>query len=235
MTVTQLPMPPVPLADPAALFAYPPFEALAPSERVTLTQKARWHDFRPEDVLFAQGEEDVPFSYLATGQLKLSSSAARGRECVLHVLRPNTVVDVGVLFFEGGLPYSVVAISQGSLCVFEKSVITGFMHTNVTFAEKLMRLMTARQRLFINKLVNSQGRISVSCRVSSWLLHRSRMEQTDELYFDMSRELMARLLGVTRESLSRELSRLAELGFIKVNRRCILLLEKAALQKLANG
>ena len=44
---------------------------------------------------------------------------------------------------------------------------------------------------------------------------------------------MARLLGVTRESLSRELSRLNRLGYIALQRRSIEILDKDALQKLA--
>ncbi|MBQ7617964.1 MAG: Crp/Fnr family transcriptional regulator [Desulfovibrio sp.] len=217
----------------ANLFSQAPFDVLELEQRACLEQNFRLFSFEACDELFAQGQRDVPFCYICAGQLKLSSSAAQGRECVLHIIRPGTVLDVSVLFFEGGLPYAAVALTEGSYCVFEREVIFKLMSANFSFVAKLMRMMAARQRLFINKLVGSQGRISVSCRVSSWLLHRAKMEHNDELHFDIGRELMARLLGVTRESLSRELSRLAELGYIRVERRCIVLLEKKALQKLA--
>ncbi|MCR5814228.1 MAG: Crp/Fnr family transcriptional regulator [Desulfovibrio sp.] len=216
------------------IFLLSPFDVLEQHEREELTKKARLHAFSAEEVLYAQGQEDAPLFFLCSGLIKLSCSASHGRECVLHLIRPSSFVDMGVLFYEGGMPYSAIAINQGTLYLFEKSLILGLMQSNAAFALRAMKYMAARQRLFINKLVGSQGRISVACRVSAWLLHRSRMDGSEILYLDISRELMARLLGVTRESMSRELSRLAELGYISVDRRRITLLDTKALQKLAN-
>ena len=55
------------------------------------------------------------------------------------------------------------------------------------------------------------------------------------LQLDVSREVLARLMGLSRESLSRELSRLAGQGLISVERRRIALLQKEALQRLADS
>ena len=71
--------------------------------------------------------------------------------------------------------------------------------------------------------------------VAAWLLHRSKMEKTDALDLGVSREILARLVGISRESLSRELSRLAANGLISVERRRVLLLDRAGLQKLADS
>ncbi|MBR3664680.1 MAG: Crp/Fnr family transcriptional regulator [Desulfovibrio sp.] len=230
-----MPIPESPLSSESEeLFVLPPFDMLELDEREHLVKKIRLHNFAADDILYAQGQENVPLFFLCSGLIKLSCTASQGRECVLHLIRPKSFVDAAVLFYEGGMPYSAIAINNGMLYALEKNVVLGLMHGNAAFSLRMMKLMAARQRLFINKLVGSQGRISVTCRVSSWLLHRSRMEGTNILYIDISRELMARLLGVTRESMSRELSRLAELGYIAVARRQITLLEKKALQKLAN-
>ena len=61
------------------------------------------------------------------------------------------------------------------------------------------------------------------------------MEKTDALDLGVSREILARLVGISRESLSRELSRLAANGLISVERRRVLLLDRAGLQKLADS
>lgn len=218
--------------DRESLFSSPPFESVSAEARQTLVLRSRFVPFSQDEVVFSQGERVHVLAFVCSGHIKLSSTAAQGKECVLHIIRKNSFLDLGVLLYESGLPYSAIALSCGVLAVIDKEVFLEILAKNFAFCLRCMRFLTARQRLFINKLVGSQGRIAVSCRVASWLLHRSRMEGTDELHFDIGRELMARLLGVTRESLSRELSRLAEMGYIAVERRSIALLDKNALEKL---
>ena len=66
------------------------------------------------------------------------------------------------------------------------------------------------------------------------LLDRSRMEEgRRQLELPGTRELMARLLGLSRESLSRELNKLAREGAIRLERRRVELLDMAALERRA--
>ena len=221
---------------PSGISALPeqtPFDVLVEEERQSLGRKAKLLTFSRDDALYTQGKNNFVLIYLVSGQVKLCCSASHGRECVLHVIRPGTIIDAGVLFYEESMPYSAVAISNGQAISFEKEAILAVCTRNANFSVKILKLMTARQRLFINKLAGSQGKISVSCRVSSWILHRSRMEGADTILFSVNRELLARLLGITRESLSRELSRLKSLGYIDVTKRQVQILDKAALQKIS--
>lgn len=210
-----------------------PFDSLTDEEKEFLIGKAKLFSFSRDDILYDQGKSDFSPIYVLSGQVKLSCTASHGRECVLHIIRPKALIDAAVLFYEKNLPYSAFAIGEGQAILFDRANFLDLITKNNSFSGKLFRMMSMRQRLLINKLVGSQGRISVSCRVASWLLHRCRMEGTDILSIDITRELLARLLGVTRESLSRELSRLNGLGYIAVARRSVHILEKAALQKIA--
>lgn len=71
-------------------------------------------------------------------------------------------------------------------------------------------------------------------RLARWLLHRSRMEEgRRQLELPGTRELMAPLLGLSRESLSRELNKLAREGAIRLERRRVELLDMAALERRA--
>ena len=213
----------------------PLFEDLSRADIVNLSNKAKILQYDRGAVVYAQGQEDLPPILVLSGLIKLSSTAPHGRECILHIIRPEALIDAGVLYYEIGIPYSATAIAQSKGLVFDRQLFLSLVQTNGKFANKILKLMSTRQRLFINKLASSQGRISVSCRVAAWLLHRSRMDSTDLLQLNVSREVMARLLGVTRESLSRELSRLNRLGYIALQRHSIELLDKDALQKIATS
>ena len=65
------------------------------------------------------------------------------------------------------------------------------------------------------------------------MLHRRNMEKSLSIELVGTRELLARLLGVSRESLSRELNGLARSGIIDLDRHSITILDEAALRKAA--
>lgn len=211
------------------------FAVLSDDERQTLAKRARLRAFTRGDVLFREGQESVDPAFLLSGLVKLSRSAARGRECALHLVRPGRMLDAGVLFYEGGLPATAVALKEGRLLWLEKSALLAALRGNAALSLGMIAALSLRQRLFINKLAGSQGRISASRRVAAWLLHRAKMEKSETLDLAVSREVLARLIGISRESLSRELSLLAGNGLISVKRRRVILLDGAGLQKLADS
>lgn len=211
------------------------FAVLRSEERLALAGHARLRAFAKGEVLFREGQESADPAFLLSGLVKLSRSAPRGRECVLHLVRPGRLLDAGVLFYEGGLPASAMGVREGLLLWLDKRALLAVLRGNAALGLGLIAALSLRQRLFINKLAGSQGRISASRRVAAWLLHRSKMEKTDALDLGVSREILARLVGISRESLSRELSRLAANGLISVERRRVLLLDRAGLQKLADS
>ena len=211
------------------------FSVLRPEERLALAGHARLRAFAKDDVLFREGQESADPAFLLSGLVKLSRSAARGRECVLHLVRPGRLLDAGVLFYEGGLPASAMGVREGRLLWLDKRALLAVLRGNAALGLGLIAALSLRQRLFINKLAGSQGRISASRRVAAWLLHRAKMERTDVLDLGVSREILARLIGISRESLSRELSRLAANGLVSVERRRVVLLDGAGLQRLADS
>jgi len=212
-----------------------PFAALSEEERGRLARCARLHSFAKGDFLYREGQASADPALLLSGLVQLLRSAARGRECMLHLVRPGHVLDAGVLFYEGGLPASALGLTEGRLLWLEKGAVLAVLQSNTVLGLAFMAAFALRQRLFIHKLAGSQGRISASRRVAAWLLHRGKMEKSDVLQLDVSREVLARLMGLSRESLSRELSRLAGQGLISVERRRIALLQKEALQRLADS
>ncbi len=211
------------------------FAVLSDGERLALAGRARLRVFAKGEVLFREGQESADPAFLLSGLVKLSRSAARGRECVLHLVRPGRLLDAGVLFYEGGLPATAVGVKEGRLLWLEKPALLAALRGNAALGLGLIAALSLRQRLFINKLAGSQGRISASRRVAAWLLHRAKMEKATTLDLGVSREILARLIGISRESLSRELSLLAGNGLIRVERRRVVLLDEVGLQRLADS
>lgn len=199
-----------------------------------LAARMRVADFAPGEVLFHEGGPCEALPLVLSGEVKLVKAGPEGREHVLHLTRPGAFCDVGALFYSGGLPCTAEAVTTGRALWLDKKTLQDSVTRNPALAGYLLRVLAHRQRLFINKVAGSQGVISVARRVAGWLLHRSRMEKSDSIALSGTRELWARLLGVSRESLSRELNALARAGVIRLERRSVELLRRDILEKNAH-
>ena len=126
-------------------------------------------------------------------------------------------------------------MQDGSVLRLERKAVLESLQRDHALGLALLEAMSLRQRLFINKIAGSQGRISVSGRVAAWLLHRAKMEKSATLRLCVTQEMLARQMGISRESLSRELSALASAGLIDRERRNITLLDPDALRSRAES
>lgn len=199
-----------------------------------LAARARLQDVAAAETLYREGENIGSLPFLLSGEVKLIKAGPQGREYVLHLLRPGAFCDVAALYYTGGVPTSAVMVTSGRVLWLEKSALLRCLSRNPALAAYLLAVLSHRQRLFINKIVSSQGVISVSRRVAAWLLHRSKMEKSSTLHLSGTRELLARLLGVSRESLSRELNGLARAGVIRLERRQVEILQRDILEHSAH-
>lgn len=228
--------PPDPQSLRDALRHSPLGQLLTDAQCGALLATGRLAGMRPGDVLFREGDRIQYVPFVLSGEVKLVKLGPQGKEYVLHLTRGGAFPDPGALFYEAPLPATAVALGAGRLLWLERAAMDRLLDANSALVRWLLRLLTARQRLFINKVTGSQGIISVPRRVAGWLLHRSRMEEgSRHLVLPGTRELLARLLGLSRESLSRELNRLDREGFIRLQRRRVELLDMAALERRANG
>ena len=185
------------------------------SQLALLLGTGRLAVMRAGDVLFREGDRARHVPFVLSGEVKLVKMGPQGKEYVLHLTRGGAFPDPGALFYEAPLPATAVALGPGRLLWLERATMDRLLDENPRLARWLLQVLAARQ-------------------VAGWLLHRSRMEAgRRQLELPGTRELMARLLGLSRESLSRELNKLAREGAIRLERRRVELLDMAALERRA--
>ena len=85
--------------------------------------------------------------------------------------------------------------------------------------------------MFINKISASQGKISVRRRVAGWLLHKARVERSLVLKDGVTREVLAGILGLSRESLCRQLGHFSSEGVIRLDRKVITIIDEQSLRR----
>lgn len=198
------------------------FGSLPLSERTAMLNACTWVRLGPGEMLFQQGDKVPPGTgalyCLVKGRLKVSSLREDGKEAILAVL------EAGSWFGELGLidqqprPHDGTALGPAELLALPRQAFDALMK-NSAFSEAMCRMLAARLRL-VYGLVEDATLRSTAARVARRLLVLARNEVNgsapSHVKLIVSQEALSMMLGISRQTLSKELRALSEDGAIKL-------------------
>ncbi len=182
-----------------------------------------------ETVIWA-GDESLICANLMSGLLKMVASTADGREQIVGLLQPADFV--GQLFAQQS-DFTITALTDAELCVFPRAPFERFLESHARMEHLLLQrtlkaLSEARGRML------TLSRKSAEEKVAGLLLDLAG-EAGSEPTFDLplTRGQMADVLGLTIETVSRQLTKLRSVGAIALRGgRALTITDRGALLAL---
>lgn len=204
-------------------------QSLCEGDLQALSQMGRRHTVASGETLMWQGDEDMVVGNVIEGVLKLATSTSDGREQTLGIVYPSDFIGRPFGRTSG---HSVVALSDAKVCTFPRSAFDRFAEDHPDLEHKLLqRTLTEldRSRQWMVLL----GRKSAGERLAAFLLDMAdRLGAEDaqgNIRFELpfGRQDIADLLGLTIETVSRQITKLREDGAIATpDRRGIVVLDR---------
>lgn len=165
----------------------------------------------------AAGDDNIACATLISGALKIASYDSDGTERILSLVHPAGFVGE---MFAPVAHHDVVALTDSRLCVFSRKEYETALSAYPALATALLR-RSAEDLFETRALINLMGRRSAETRVAGLLLAFSKAASDSPCHpvaeFDLplKRGEISGLLGLTIETVSRQLSRLEASGLIK--------------------
>lgn len=207
-------------------------QSLCEADLEAMSQMGRRHTIASGETLMWQGDEEMVVGNVIEGVLKLTASTSDGREQTLGICYPSDFIGRP---FGRTSSHSVVAVSDAKVCTFPRSAFDRFAQGHPDLEHKLLqRTLTEldRSRQWMVLL----GRKSAGERLAAFLLDMAdRLGAEDaqgHLRFELpfGRQDIADLLGLTIETVSRQITRLREDGVIATpDRRGVTVLDRDRL------
>jgi CRP/FNR family cyclic AMP-dependent transcriptional regulator len=192
----------------------PLFSGLDESELERLSKVAmRRRAARGEQVVRA-GEDAETLIVLLTGRAKVTNFDEEGREIILAWLSPGEFF--GEMGLIDGSPRSanVVAVEPCELLVLGKHEFQRCMQENFQVAQKLMQILVRRLRE-ADRNIESLALLDVYGRVARLLLDMSEDDNGKRVVRQkISKQDMARMIGASREMVSKVMRDLEVGGYI---------------------
>ncbi|MES3024941.1 MAG: Crp/Fnr family transcriptional regulator [Pseudomonadota bacterium] len=194
------------------------FGGLPLAERELMVAQAESLRLRPGEMLFRQGDPPSYFYVVVKGTLKMSSLREDGREAIL------AVIEAGIWFGEISLidhqprTHDATAVATVEVLQLPQASFEALM-TRAVFAQAIAALLAARIRLLYSVVEDATLR-STRARVARRLLLLAggdvNLSPERRPRVPVSQEGLAMMLGITRQTLSKELRKMAAAGVVEL-------------------
>jgi CRP/FNR family transcriptional regulator len=214
--------------------------ALDAAELASLNAIGRRRTLQAGEPLIWEGDDSILVANVIEGILKLSTGTEDGREQIVGVVYPADFIGRP---FGATTRHAVTALTDARVCVFARGDFDRFAGEHPALEHKLLQRTLAeldRTRTWMLLL----GRKSAEEKTATFLLEMSeRLAQPDREgagtpldRFDLpfSRQQIGDVLGLTIETVSRQMTKLKRDGIIDLpTRRAVAILDRPGLQAVA--
>ena len=211
--------------DIATLKAMPLLSGLTADNLRRLAPLLERVSYRRDAIIVGEGEGADALYLIVSGRVKVVVFHESGREVILSVLAATDFFGEMSLFDSRPRSASVQALEPCELLRFRKGAFLAVLKRNHEMAFALISALVARLREADQK-IESLSVIDVSGRVARLLLEEC--EEVDGEFLvrpSLSRAEIARMVGASREMVSRVISSFEKRGQIRTDRRRIYLID----------
>ncbi len=184
--------------------------------------------FSTKDIIFMEGEELSHIYMIIDGYLKMVKYMENGDERIIGVLGPHDYVALlAVLQGKHQYPATAVVINDVRLKKIPKQQVWDTYQRNERFKTTCLHCAVTRSNLFQRHLIQSVN-MDTKERILNMLLGLydkfGRLENHQHLLtLPFSKTVLANLIGIRRETLSRYLSKLQEEEIISIDKNTYVL------------
>jgi CRP/FNR family cyclic AMP-dependent transcriptional regulator len=213
----------------------PLFSSLSDEQLRLLQPCLQQRSYPRNSFILRAGEETDALYIILSGRVKVLIPDDQGREVILATLGPNEYFGEMGLLDEQPRSASVETLEACQMLRFSKSGFIGCLKDNFDLAMIIIKNLVKRLRAADRK-IESLALIDVYGRVARLLLDQA--EEIDGMWIVRSappKQEIARMIGASREMVSRVVKDLQLRGYIRAEKRKIFLLDKISMAKRASN
>ncbi len=189
--------------------------------------------FRSGETVFKENALTSHIVYIKAGLIKVHMRGPKDKDQILKIAQPESYLGISTVFGDRINHYSASAIEDSVICYISSTVFKTFMLDNGRFSYEILMQLCKDELAYFERFVK-QTQKQLHGRLADALLYFSdTIYQSDEFELSLSRNDLSDLIGASRESVSRVLSKFKEDGIIEIKAKRIKLCDKQLIQKIS--
>ena len=210
----------------------PMFQALSGEQLDSLAIATREKRLQKGEILFHKGDRPRGFYLVVSGQVKLAIASPQGNEKVVDILGPRQSFGEALMFMDRPYPVFAQALLESVLLLVPQAEVFELLSKDALFARRMLAGLSMRLHALVQDVESYTLRSSAE-RVIGFLLQYgdAKATGTQEVALPASKQVIASLLNLTPETLSRVFHDLSSAGLISVQGKSVHLLDMARLAR----
>jgi CRP-like cAMP-binding protein len=214
---------------------HPIFCDLDPDALDQLCRYAKLTSLKRGATLFSKGDPGNCLYAVISGTMKISITSTDGRNAILNLIGPGEIFgEVAVLDGQARIANGT-ANTDCELCIIDRREFLPFVRSQPALAMKFIELLCGRLRWTSDQLEqvilqNLPGRLA-----GALLRLTEKHKLSSGRTIAVTQQEISEMIGMTRESINKQLRLWAELNWVRLEHGAIVILNSAPLEALAEA
>ena len=202
------------------------FGSLTPGELDQLLAHARLQAYRPRQEIFHKGAPGLGLLAVLKGKVRISSIGPDGNQVMLNIIDEGDVFGEIALLDGKERTADAVAMTECELLAIDRRDFVPFVRANPEVALRLLSMLCERLRRTTEQ-VEDMIFLDAPQRLAKKLL---QLADSGATTITLSQRELGSMIGLSRESINKQLAHWQQDGVIRLEQGAIVLLDLAALR-----
>ncbi|MCX7921130.1 MAG: Crp/Fnr family transcriptional regulator [Clostridia bacterium] len=190
-------------------------------------------NYKKNMIIFMEGEPGEAFYYIKSGKIKVFRTYEDGKEHIIHIFGEGDVFGEATLFSNIPYPASASVYEDAVVGMIKNSELENLVKNNSELALKIIKVL-ARRLVFAQNKIRDLAFNDVFARTAAQIMKLAKDygRKTDKgitIEIELSRQELADMVGTTRETVSRAISKFKKEKSITEEKDKIVILSEAKL------
>lgn len=212
------------------------FKPLTENELDFLVEKKQQIRYNVKETIIKQNTSSTFVICMKEGLAKVFIEGEKGKNLIVKIIGKGDFISGGGLFNGNVQHFTISAITPVTCCLIDAGKLTNLFSENNKFAVELLRNHTKQSNYLLSKMVSLTQKYMPG-RVAETLLYlKNEIYKYPKFTVDLSRQELAEMSNMTKESLVRILQQFKESNLIKTQGGEIEILDEVSLNHISiNG
>ncbi len=205
------------------------FKSLSEKELHFLIDKKQQIKYNVRETIIKQNTSSTFVICMRDGLAKVFIEGEKGKNLIVKIIGRGDFISGGGLFNGNVQHFTISALTPVTCCLIDASKLSNLFAENNSFAVELLRNHTKQNNYLLSKMVSLTQKYMPG-RVAETLLYlKDEIYRKSQFTIDLSRQELADMSNMTKESLVRILQQFKESNIIKTQGSNIEILDEGSL------
>jgi len=193
------------------------FSCLCQTELDQIDEKRIEVHFKAGELIFKQGTPNMHFLCLTQGKVKTYIEGYNDKNLILSIVKPVEYILGPGIYADQMHHFSAMAIEDSVACLVDLVTFKNLIRNNPDFAEDFLRKVSL-QSIYSYELFISLTQKQMPGRIADVLIYlKEKVYEINPFHTTLSRQDLADMSGMSKESAIRILREFKDEGIIQVN------------------